>query len=79
MLHEKVDPYGAGVSASGLTRRIAQADLVAKAVNLDMLKAGWEPMIDSYPYRMLKAQILEAMRETKGEAEQLVARDLPAS
>lgn len=29
-LHEKVNPYGAGISASGLTRRMAHADLVAR-------------------------------------------------
>lgn len=28
-LYEKVTPYGAGISASGLTRRMNQSDLVA--------------------------------------------------
>jgi len=31
-LHEKVSPFGAGISASGLTRRMIQSDLVAQAV-----------------------------------------------
>ena len=29
-LHEKMNPYGAGISASGLTRRMAHADLVVE-------------------------------------------------
>ncbi len=33
-LHEKVNPYGAGISASGLTRRMTHADLVARADDL---------------------------------------------
>ena len=66
-LHEKVNPYGAGISASGLTRRMAHADLVARAVNLDMVEAGWEPTVDGYLNRVPKARILEAVREAKGE------------
>ena len=66
-LHEKVNPYGAGISASGLTRRMAHADLVAQAVDLDMVEAGWEPTVDGYLNRVPKARILEAVREAKGE------------
>jgi ParB family chromosome partitioning protein len=66
-LHEKVNPYGAGISASGLTRRMAQADLLAQAVDLDMVEAGWEPTVDTYLNRVPKARILEAVREAKGE------------
>jgi ParB family chromosome partitioning protein len=66
-LHEKVNPYGAGISASGLTRRMAHADLVARAVDLDMVEAGWEPTVDGYLSRVPKARILEAVREAKGE------------
>ena len=66
-LHEKVNPYGAGISASGLTRRLAHADLVARAVDLDMVDAGWEPTVDGYLNRVPKARILEAVREAKGE------------
>lgn len=65
-LHEKVNPYGAGISASGLTRRMAYADLVARAVDLDMVEAGWEPTGDGYLNRVPKARILEAVREAKG-------------
>ncbi|MBZ4691137.1 MAG: DNA-binding protein [Cereibacter sp.] len=66
-LHEKVNPYGAGISASGLTRRMAHADLVARATDLDMVEAGWEPTVDGYLGRVPKARILEAVREAKGE------------
>ena len=66
-LHERVNPYGAGISASGLTRRMVQADVVAKAVDLDMVDAGWEPTVDSYLNRVPKVRILEAVREAKGE------------
>ena len=66
-LHEKANPYGAGISASGLTRRMAHADLVARAVDLDMVEAGWEPSVDGYLNRVPKARILEAVREAKGE------------
>ncbi|OBY27062.1 ParB/RepB/Spo0J family partition protein [Leisingera sp. JC1] len=66
-LHEKVNPYGAGISASGLTKRMNQSDLVAQAVELDMVEAGWEPTADTYLNRVPKARILEAVREAKGE------------
>ena len=66
-LHEKVNPYGAGISASDLTRRMAHADFVARAVDLDMVEAGWEPTVDGYLNRVPKARILEAVREAKGE------------
>ncbi|WP_010138193.1 ParB/RepB/Spo0J family partition protein [Oceanicola sp. S124] len=66
-LHEKVNPYGAGISASGLTKRMTQSDLVAQALELDMVEAGWEPTVDTYLSRVPKARILEAVREAKGE------------
>lgn len=66
-LHEKVNPYGAGISATGLTRRMAHADLVARAVDLDMVEAGWEPTVDGYLNRVPKARILDAVREAKGK------------
>jgi ParB family chromosome partitioning protein len=66
-LHEKVNPYGAGISANGLTCRMAHADLVARAVDLDMVEAGWEPTVDGYLNRVPKARILQALREAKGD------------
>jgi ParB family chromosome partitioning protein len=66
-LHERVNPYGAGISASGLSKRMAQSDMVANAVGLDMVEAGWEPTVDTYLNRVPKARILEAVREAKGD------------
>ena len=72
-LHERVNPYGAGISASGLTRRMKLADMLAKAVDLDMVEAGWEPTAEAYLSRVPKARIIEAVREAKGEgAAQLI-------
>jgi ParB family chromosome partitioning protein len=68
-LFEKVDRYGGnGVSAHGLRRRIDQADRLARAVNLDMVEAGWRPTVDNYLGRVTKSRILEAVREAKGES-----------
>lgn len=66
-LHEKVKAYGAGIFASGLTRRMAQAHLLAQAADLDMDEAGWEPTVDTYLNRVPKARIFEPVREAKGE------------
>ena len=66
-VREKMNPYGAGISAGGLARRMAQSDILAKAVDLDMVDAGWEPTVDTYLNRVPKARILEAVREAKGE------------
>jgi len=49
-------------------RRLAHADVLAHAVNLDMAAAGWRPTVDNYLSRVSKARILEAVREGKGDA-----------
>ena len=49
-------------------RRLAHADTLARAMNLDMAAAGWSPTVDNYLGRVPKARILEAVREAKGEA-----------
>jgi ParB family chromosome partitioning protein len=67
-LFEKINPYGGGLSASGLERRLAQADRLGLAVGLDMVEAGWQPTVDNYLGRVTKPRILEAVREAKGEA-----------
>ena len=46
----------------------AHADQLATAVGLDMA-AFWQPTAEAYLSRVTKAQILDAVRETKGEAE----------
>ena len=57
-LYEKVSPYRAGIYAGGLTRRMAHADLVARATGPYMVEAGWAPTVDTY---------LNRVREAKGE------------
>ncbi len=73
-LVEKVDRYGgAGLSQHALERRLAQADRLARAVNLDMAEAGWTPMVGNYFRQVTKGRILEAVREAKGDqAAQLI-------
>jgi ParB family chromosome partitioning protein len=52
---------------------LAHADVLAKAVDLDMNAAGWTPTVDTYLGRVSKARILQAVREAKGEhASQLI-------
>jgi ParB family chromosome partitioning protein len=68
-LFEKADRYGGnGVSSHGLRRRLDQADRLARAVNLDMVEAGWRPTVENYLGRVTKSRILEAVREAKGES-----------
>jgi ParB family chromosome partitioning protein len=67
-LFEKVDRYGGSVSSHGLRRRVDQADRLARAVNLDMVEAGWRPTVENYLGRVTKSRILEAVREAKGES-----------
>lgn len=67
-LYEKGDRYGCGPSQNAVTRRLFQADRIARAVGLDMVAAGWRPTVDNYLGRVTKIRILEAVREAKGEA-----------
>ena len=55
------------VSAHGVRTRLDQAGVLARAVGLDMVQAGWKPTIDNYLGRVTKPRILEAVREAKGE------------
>jgi ParB family chromosome partitioning protein len=67
-LYEPANRYNEGrVSAHGVRRRLDQADVLARAVGLDMVGAGWKPTIDNYLGRVTKPRILEAVREAKGE------------
>ncbi len=74
-LQEKVDRHGgSGVSPHGLARRIAEANRLALAVNLDMVEAGWRPTEANYLSRVTKPRILEAVREGAGDkAAELIA------
>ena len=61
------------VSAHGVRTRLDQANILARAVGLDMVQAGWRPTVDNYLGRVTKPRILEAVREAKGEqAAQLI-------
>ncbi|GAA5266516.1 ParB family transcriptional regulator, chromosome partitioning protein [Acidiphilium sp. MT5] len=52
---------------------LAHGDQLARAVNLDMVAAGWKPTEENYLGRVPKVRILEAVREGKGEpAAQLI-------
>ncbi|MES2338744.1 MAG: ParB/RepB/Spo0J family partition protein [Pseudomonadota bacterium] len=65
---EKVDRYGGGsLTASSLAGRLTGADRLARSVGLDMAEAGWRPTVDTYFGQVTKAQILEAVREARGD------------
>lgn len=68
-VHEPANRYNQGrVSAHGVRTRLDQADVLARAVDLDMVRAGWKPSIDNYLGRVTKPRILEAVREAKDES-----------
>ena len=72
-LYEKGDRYGAGISCHTVEQRIAEADRLAQAVDLDMVQAGWRPTVENYLGRVPKRRILEAVQEGAGErAAQLI-------
>ncbi len=67
-VYEPANRYNEGrVSASSVKTRLDQADVLARAVGLDMVQAGWKPTVDNYLGRVTKPRILEAVREAKGE------------
>jgi ParB family transcriptional regulator, chromosome partitioning protein len=67
-LYEPANRYNEGrVSAHGVRRRLDQADVLARAVGLDMVAAGWKTGVDNYLGRVTKPRILEAVREARGE------------
>jgi ParB family chromosome partitioning protein len=67
-LHEPANRYNGGhISAHGVRGRLDQAGVLARAVGLDMVGAGWKPTVDNYLGRVTKPRILEAVREAKGE------------
>ena len=68
-LYEPANRYNVGrVSAHGVRHRLDQADVLARAVGLDMAAAGWTTSVDNYLGRVTKPRILEAVREAKGES-----------
>jgi ParB family transcriptional regulator, chromosome partitioning protein len=72
-LYEKADRYGGAVTSHGVEQRIAEADRIAQAVDLDMVGAGWRPTVENYLGRVPKRRILDAVREGAGDrAAQLI-------
>ncbi|MDA9433476.1 ParB/RepB/Spo0J family partition protein [Bradyrhizobium sp. CCBAU 51627] len=68
-LYEPANRYDQGrVSAHGVRARLDQANVLARAVGLDMVQAGWRPTVDNYLGRVTKPRILEAVREARGES-----------
>jgi ParB family chromosome partitioning protein len=68
-LYEPANRYNQGrVSAHGVRTRLDQAEVLARAVGLDMVHTGWRPTVDNYLGRITKPRILEAVREAKGES-----------
>jgi ParB family chromosome partitioning protein len=68
-LYEPANRYNQGrVSAHGVRTRLDQAEVLARAVGLDMVQAGWRPTVDNYLGRVTKPRILEAVREARGES-----------
>jgi ParB family chromosome partitioning protein len=66
-LYEPANRYNEGrVSARSVRNRLGHADVLARAVGLDMMAAGWKPTVDNYLGRVTKPRILEAVREAKG-------------
>ncbi|MET4259727.1 ParB family chromosome partitioning protein [Bradyrhizobium sp. S3.12.5] len=66
---EPANRYNQGrVSAHGVRTRLDHADVLARAVDLDMVRAGWRPSVDNYLGRVTKPRILEAVREARGES-----------
>lgn len=67
-VYEPANRYSQGrVSAHGVQARLDQADVLARAVGLNMVQAGWKPTVDNYLGRVTKPRILQAVREAKGE------------
>ena len=56
------------VSAHGVRTCLGQADVLARTVGLDMVRAGWRPTVDNYLGRVTKPRILQAVREAKGDS-----------
>jgi ParB family chromosome partitioning protein len=57
-------------------KAIAHAGRLAEALQLDMAAAGWRPTVAGYLGRVTKAQILEALREAKGDQAAQLIEDL---
>jgi ParB family chromosome partitioning protein len=67
-VYEVAPKYDNGrISAHSVARRIQHSHVLARAVGLDMVGAGWRPTADNYFGKVTKARILEAVAEGKGD------------
>lgn len=68
-VYEPANRYSQGrISAHDVRTRLGQADVLARAVRLNMVRAGWCPTVGDYLGRVTKPRILEAVREARGES-----------
>lgn len=68
-LYEPSNRFNEGrVSAHSVRRRLDAADVLARAVGLHMVAAGWTTGVDNYLGRVTKPRILEAVCEARGES-----------
>lgn len=66
-LYEVAPKYDNGrISAHTVERRLAHSHVLARAVGLDLVAAGWKPTADNFFGKVTKARILEAVTEGKG-------------
>jgi ParB family chromosome partitioning protein len=64
---EIVKGYDGRVSAHGIARRLAHSHILARAVGLDVVEAGWRPTADGYLNSVPKPRILADVTEARGE------------
>ncbi|WP_432769510.1 MAG: ParB N-terminal domain-containing protein [Sphingopyxis sp.] len=64
---EIVKGYDGRVSAHGIARRLAHSHILARAVGLDVIEAGWRPTADGYLSSVPKPRILADVSEARGE------------
>lgn len=64
---EIVRGYDGRISAHGIARRLAHSHILARAVGLDVVEAGWRPTADGYLSSVPKPRILADVTEARGE------------
>lgn len=65
---EVVPKYDNGrISAHSVTRRIEHSHILARAVGLDLVEAGWRPTVAGYFGSVTKPRILADVAEARGE------------
>lgn len=65
--YEVAPKYDNGrISAHTVERRLSHSDVLARAVGLDMIGAGWRPTVDNYFRSVTKSRILVDVTDAKG-------------